>query len=242
MAAGTGDSGDVTFKNRHGVDETNRKCTDCHVAHGTTASMTPQVAGNVEWPDGSPGGGGGDSRLLTADNRGVCFQCHRITVTSIQTLTGSESGALRDRGNLMSEQEKLAKKRQLLIDLSRGDHRRNLIFASLLLVLAGAAVILTGFKAYEYTESSEFCGTVCHPMSSEFARYEESPHANVECAHCHIGPGASFFIKAKIDGLKQVIAVLTDSFERPIKSPVHNLRPARRPARNVIRPPNFGTT
>jgi len=76
MAASTADSGDTNFKNRHAINETDRKCTDCHVAHGTSATMTPQLAGSVEWPDGTPGGGGADSRLLTVNNRGVCFQCH----------------------------------------------------------------------------------------------------------------------------------------------------------------------
>lgn len=130
-------------------------------------------------------------------------------------------------------------KRNFQIDLNTPRHRRNVLIASLLLLLAGAATILTGFQVYEYTESAEFCGTICHPMVSEFARYEESPHANVECAHCHIGPGASFFIKAKIDGIKQVAAVLSDSYERPIKSPVHNLRPARETCQECHSPTQF---
>lgn len=131
------------------------------------------------------------------------------------------------------------KTKQILIDLSRPDHRRNVLVVLVIGLLALTAILITGFKAYEYTESAEFCGGVCHPMSSEFSRYEKSPHANVECAKCHIGPGASFFIKSKIDGIKQVYAVLTNSYSRPIRSPVHNLRPARETCQECHTPTLF---
>ncbi len=76
-------------------------------------------------------------------------------------------------------------------------------------------------------------------MKSEYARYEKSPHANVECAKCHIGPGASFFVKSKIDGLRQVYAVLANTYSRPIKGPVHNLRPARETCEECHRPTSY---
>ena len=38
--------------------------------------------------------------------------------------------------------------------------------------------VFGSFKAYEYTESNEFCGTVCHTvMSPEHTAYQASPHA-----------------------------------------------------------------
>ncbi len=113
------------------------------------------------------------------------------------------------------------------LDLNRPSHRRMLALGFIGLIVVGVVLLIGGLKTYEYTESAEFCGQTCHVMQPEFVRYEESPHANVECAKCHIGPGASFFIKSKIDGLKQVYAVLTNTYSRPIKSPVHDLRPAR---------------
>jgi hypothetical protein len=76
-------------------------------------------------------------------------------------------------------------------------------------------------------------------MAPQFTRYESSAHANVECVACHIGPGASFFIKSKIDGMKQVYAVLTDSYEKPIKSPVQDLRPARETCETCHSPTSF---
>ena len=42
---------------------------------------------------------------------------------------------------------------------------------------------------WEYTNSSEFCGTQCHTMPPEYASYLVSPHARVNCVECHIGRG-----------------------------------------------------
>ena len=84
------------------------------------------------------------------------------------------------------------------------------------------------YEAYHYTDSNEFCAKVCHSvMAPEAIAYERSPHSKVHCVSCHIGPGAEWFVQAKISGLRQVVAVMTDSYRRPIPSPVENLRPAR---------------
>jgi hypothetical protein len=91
-------------------------------------------------------------------------------------------------------------------------------------------VLFTSFsyEAYHFTDSTAFCGQVCHEvMAPEFTAYERSPHANVTCVSCHIGPGASWFVRSKLSGVRQVFAVLRNSYSRPIPAPVHNLRPAR---------------
>lgn len=85
-----------------------------------------------------------------------------------------------------------------------------------------------GYRAYHFTESVEFCGITCHEvMKPEYTAYQNSPHANAGCVKCHIGPGADFFVKSKINGLYQVYSVLFDKYSRPIPTPVHNLRPAK---------------
>ncbi len=99
------------------------------------------------------------------------------------------------------------------------------IFATLffLLILAIASI-----KGYDYTESTEFCGKVCHTvMEPEYTAWSNSPHARVRCAECHIGPGAEWFVKAKISGLEQVYRVLSNTYPTPIETPIPNLRPAR---------------
>ena len=84
------------------------------------------------------------------------------------------------------------------------------------------------FKAYEYTDSDQFCGTVCHEvMKPEYTAYGESPHARVGCIQCHIGPGAEWFVRSKLSGANQLYSVAYNKFSRPIETPVHNLRPSR---------------
>jgi predicted CXXCH cytochrome family protein len=70
-------SGDPIFAFRHRADGSDGvTCMDCHVAHGTSASMGLN-SGSVPWPDDSTTpSGNARSSLLRIDNRGVCVQCH----------------------------------------------------------------------------------------------------------------------------------------------------------------------
>lgn len=108
--------------------------------------------------------------------------------------------------------------------------RRHYIAFIVLVVTIFVFIVLSGigsFSAYKYTESVAFCGTTCHEaMKPENDSYAHSPHANVRCVDCHIGPGAGSFVQAKLRGLHQVKAVLTGKFQRPIPTPIENLRPA----------------
>jgi hypothetical protein len=84
------------------------------------------------------------------------------------------------------------------------------------------------YKGVEYMDSAQFCGQTCHTvMAPEYAAYANSPHSRIACVECHIGPGAPWFVKAKIDGVRQVAAVAFKTYSRPIPSPVRDLRPAR---------------
>jgi hypothetical protein len=106
--------------------------------------------------------------------------------------------------------------------------RRRILFF-LGATLANIAILgAIGNRGLAFMNSAEFCGTLCHTvMQPEYDAYMRSPHSRVACVDCHIGAGASWAAKAKIDGLRQVWAVITDSFNRPIPAPVHELRPAR---------------
>ncbi|MCB1702558.1 MAG: NapC/NirT family cytochrome c [Halioglobus sp.] len=96
--------------------------------------------------------------------------------------------------------------------------------SAVLLVIAG----YSGTRAFETMESVAFCGEACHAvMEPQYVTYHNSPHARVTCVDCHIGPGASFWVRSKIDGMRQLVAVARDSYDRPIPTPVHNLRPAQ---------------
>lgn len=121
-----------------------------------------------------------------------------------------------------------SRRRGLTIDLSRPRDRRFLAIFG-----AGAALflLLTAFGSYQtynFTESVTFCGETCHTvMQPEFTTYHQGPHARVSCAECHIGSGASWYVKSKISGAYQVYATLFNKYDRPIPTPVRNLRPAQ---------------
>ena len=106
-----------------------------------------------------------------------------------------------------------------------------------------ANVVIAGqltYSAVNYMDSDRFCGQMCHTvMTPEFTAYRQSPHAHVACVECHIGPGASWFVKSKLSGMGQVIAVATHSYPEPIPSPVENLRPARETCEQCHWPQRF---
>jgi hypothetical protein len=107
-----------------------------------------------------------------------------------------------------------------------------------------ANVIIASHLSYStigYMESTTFCGLTCHSvMAPEYTAYQNSPHSRVDCVKCHIGPGASWFVKSKLSGAHQVIAVNLNTFERPIPTPVENLRPARDTCEGCHWPDKYG--
>jgi predicted CXXCH cytochrome family protein len=81
-------SGDAVYNYRHRTSYTQAEyeatelatpkkakpnCIQCHVSHGSNASMGSNSQ-SVTWPDGSAAGS--DGRLLRLNNRGVCQTCH----------------------------------------------------------------------------------------------------------------------------------------------------------------------
>ena len=84
------------------------------------------------------------------------------------------------------------------------------------------------YSTINYMDGVSFCGKTCHTvMQPEFAAYQNSAHSRVECVGCHIGPGASWFVRSKLSGVRQVFAVAFHTYSTPIPTPVTNLRPAR---------------
>ena len=119
-------------------------------------------------------------------------------------------------------------KEHLQINLSDHKHRSFIVGFIILTVVNITILVLVGYEGYHFTDSPYFCGMVCHDvMAPEYTAYQRSPHVKVACVECHIGPGAEWFVQAKISGLRQVLAVMADSYSRPIPAPVEHLRPAR---------------
>jgi nitrate/TMAO reductase-like tetraheme cytochrome c subunit len=114
------------------------------------------------------------------------------------------------------------------IDLNDRAQRSAVISFMTFLIVFVVVSSAGSYKAYEFTESVAFCGQLCHTvMSPEFTAYQLSPHARVACVDCHVGQGATWFVKSKLSGSRQVFAAAFNTFPRPIPTPVHNLRPAQ---------------
>jgi nitrate/TMAO reductase-like tetraheme cytochrome c subunit len=105
---------------------------------------------------------------------------------------------------------------------------RNRVFIFGLLTAANVLILAAaGWKGAEVMDHSQFCGSCHSVMDPEYTAYTRSPHSRVACVQCHIGPGASWFVKSKISGAWQVVSVTFDLYPRPIPTPVENLRPSR---------------
>jgi len=117
----------------------------------------------------------------------------------------------------------------------------NLIGMIALLTLVNLMFLgIGGARMLHFMDEPRFCGTACHQvMNPEWTAYQSSPHAHVRCVDCHVGEGAEALIDAKLNGLKQIISATFDLYERPIPTPVHNLRPARETCEKCHWPEKF---
>ena len=120
-------------------------------------------------------------------------------------------------------------------------HRRHLfIFFIIATVVFVVVVAVASIKGFEFTESTTFCGELCHPvMTPEHTAWMNSPHAKVKCVECHVGPGAAWYVKAKISGMKQLYAVIFKTYPETIATPIDHLRPARETCEHCHWPEKF---
>jgi len=126
------------------------------------------------------------------------------------------------------------------IDLNDPKQRRTiagvLAFTVFFVIVSAAG----SYRAYEFTDSVQFCGQLCHSvMNPEFTAYQQSPHARVACVDCHVGAGATWYVKSKLSGAYQLYAVTFNKFPRPIPTPVENLRPAQETCEQCHWPKKF---
>lgn len=115
-----------------------------------------------------------------------------------------------------------------VVDLNNIQHRNGFFIFSIGTTVFLFLSAIGSYEAFHFTESVTFCGTMCHSvMHPEYTAYQNSPHAQVGCVNCHVGPGADWYVKSKLSGLYQVYATATNIYPRPIPVPIKNLRPAR---------------
>jgi hypothetical protein len=126
------------------------------------------------------------------------------------------------------------------IDLNLPRHRTAFVSVVVVVFLFLVFSTLGMYRTYHFTESVEFCGLICHSvMKPEYTLYQKSPHARVACTECHVGPGASWFVKSKISGIYQIYSTAFEKYSRPIPTPIENLRPARETCEQCHWPQRF---
>jgi len=113
------------------------------------------------------------------------------------------------------------------LNLNEPVDRRKFHLICIVGLVALNVVVFASFAGYQWTESADFCGTICHTMNPEYVTHQESPHANVACAECHVGAGFEYFVKYKMAGTVMMYKELTNSVEPPVPTPVTSMRPAR---------------
>lgn len=138
------------------------------------------------------------------------------------------------------QKEGYVEKKLPFIDLNNERHRN-----AFMIFVVGTIIFLFisavgSYEAFHYTESVEFCGTVCHSvMKPEYTAYQNSPHARVRCVDCHVGEGVDWYVRSKLSGVRQVFAVIGNTYPKPIPTPIENLRPAQETCEQCHWPEKF---
>lgn len=126
------------------------------------------------------------------------------------------------------------------IDLDKASTRRRILMLTVTAAVVLSFMAATAYESLVFMDTTTFCGEVCHSvMMPELTSYRRSPHARVRCVDCHIGEGADWFVRSKLSGTRQVFAVMLETYERPIPTPVENLRPARETCEHCHWPEKF---
>jgi DNA-binding CsgD family transcriptional regulator len=90
-----------------------------------------------------------------------------------------------------------------VIDFGRPRTRRLLLILTAAAAASVVVLSVSGYTEVVFMDKPTFCGS-CHLVTGpEYAAYQRSPHARVECVACHIGSCASWFVKAKLSGVNR---------------------------------------
>ncbi len=74
-------------------------------------------------------------------------------------------------------------------------------------------------RVVHHMESKQFCLT-CHVHAPEERAFDQGPHAGILCVDCHVGDGTLGLIESKLQGTKQLMAVLTDTVHVPVETAI----------------------
>ena len=106
-------------------------------------------------------------------------------------------------------------------------NRTKLLFFFTAGIVGLAGLIVCWYQTYAFLESTTFCTALCHiEMHPQASAYYNSPHSEIACQSCHIGESGDEFIKSKLSGGLEMLALVTNSYERPIESSFEKLLPS----------------
>ena len=126
------------------------------------------------------------------------------------------------------------------LDLNDARQRHVALTVLALSFLFVCASAFGSYRAYEYTESVQFCGQTCHTvMKPEFVAFHATSHARIRCVDCHVGQGAESYARSKLNGARQLFLLAAGNYSRPIETPVHNMRPANQTCEQCHWPSKF---
>jgi hypothetical protein len=125
--------------------------------------------------------------------------------------------AWRQRRALLRDPHAAAPAGWPVIDFRIASVRRTTLLIALLTAANVVIILLAGYGGLHAMESPGFCGQACHtPMHPQFSALQNGAHGHITCVSCHVGPGASGFVRAKMSGARQLLDVTTNSYPRPI--------------------------
>lgn len=142
--------------------------------------------------------------------------------------------------NMRKQRKKKLEKAWPIVDLNKSSTRNALIVFGIGTVFFMFLTSIGSYEAFHYSESVEFCGTLCHEvMEPEYIAYQNSPHARVACVDCHVGEGADWYVRSKLSGLRQIYHTIKKDYPRPIPTPIVDLRPAQETCERCHWPEKF---
>jgi nitrate/TMAO reductase-like tetraheme cytochrome c subunit len=96
--------------------------------------------------------------------------------------------------------------------------RRTIIFFAVMTFANMVIGSQVSYRAVEQMETVSFCGQTCHVMKPQYTAHLSPSHQSVTCAECHVVPGATGWVKAKMAGTRQHASVMLNNYPRPVES------------------------
>ena len=120
-----------------------------------------------------------------------------------------------------------AESRFPIIDFNNPEHQKKGLVLLTVLLLLSMLYAFSGYKFYEFSESTTFCGSCHSVMGPETRSNHYSVHAKLSCTACHVGPGAKYYFIAHLRGAKEGLSLLLGRYPKPIHTPIKDLRPSQ---------------